>query len=224
MHFFDGFADLMHAGYPVLLIKTYEFDRAYAYLKRYCKENDSLLFRWNCHDGLGEMGLSFDSILPVGDRIFAPSHVLEEVSRRLDSKEAEVYVLEGMADCWYDPEIKVQLRKLAFDMPKGAGKKHVVMVSPVAVLPEELVRYVAVLNLPLPGREELDEILKGVAQSVDAKLEEGLRYELVKAADGLTAFEAERAFRLAAVRDGFGHRALESMREAFLLHPKQEEK
>lgn len=220
MQFTDRLFDLLRAGYPILLLQTHEYDRAYAFLKEYCRKEDSLLYHWNSTDGLGEMGLNFDSILPVGDNIYEPTLVLEEVERRLDTREHEIYVLEGMADHLHFPNVKVFLRKLALNIPKGMGRKHVVLLGPMGNVPQELARFIAVVEMPFPDYSEMAAILDKAISAAGATVEDGLRHELVKAADGLTAHEAGMAYRLAGVRDNFGHRALESVREAFLLHPK----
>ena len=206
--------DFFRAGYPIILLQTFEFDRAYRLLRAICKAEDFLLYRWNCVEGMGELGLSFETVLPIGDRIQDASQVMAELARRTDSRDAEIYVLESFDDYYDQSDVKVLLRKLAFDLPRSPRPKHVVLLSPLSAVPEELRRYVAVLPLPLPEEDELQAILAEEAARFESKPDQALSIELAKAAKGMTAQEARLAFRLAGVRDGFGHRSLEAVREA----------
>jgi hypothetical protein len=212
--------DFFRAGYPILLLQTYEFDRAYQLLRAICKAEDFLLYRWNCVEGMGELGLSFETVLPIGDRVQDASQVMAELARRTDSRDAEIYVLESFDDYYDQPDVKVLLRKLAFDLPRSPKPKHVVLLSPLATLPEELRHYVAVLPLQEPSEEELLALLAEEAKRFESKPDPALAIELAKAAKGMTAQEARLAFRLAGVRDGFGHRSLEAVREAAGLLPR----
>lgn len=221
MHFFDQLSDLFKAKYPILMLRTYEFDRAYDHLKRFARNEDYLLYRWNCAEGLGEMGLTFDTVLPVGDRIFDPVQVLAEIDRRLDSRDQELFVLEGLSDYYHDPSVKVLLRTLALDLLKAEVPKHIVLIQPAGQVPAELLRFISVIDMPLPYEEELMEILNTQVKAFEAELQPAMAKELVKAALGLTAREAALAFRLAGVRDAFGHRALEAVRDAVALVAKE---
>lgn len=213
----DQMTDYFRAGYPIVLLHTFEFDRAYLLLRQICKEEDFLLYRWNSVEGMGELGLSFETVLPIGDRIQDATQVMAELARRTDSRDAEIYVLESFEDYFDQPDVKVLLRKLAFELPKSPRPKHVVLLSAVARIPEELQRYVAVVPMPLPDEDELLAILQAEAARFEDKPEPALAIELAKAAAGMTAREARLAFRLAGVRDSFGHRALEAVREAATL-------
>lgn len=210
--------DYFKAGYPIVLLHTFEFDRAYLMLRQICKAEDFLLYRWNCVEGMGELGLSFETVLPIGDRIQDAYQVMAELARRTDSRDAEIYVLESFSDYWELPEVKVLMRKLAFELPKSPRPKHVVLLSAVDNIPAELARYVTVVPLPLPEQAELLEILQTEASSLGQSIEPALALALADAAKGMTAREASLAFRLAGVRDGFGHRALEAVREAAALN------
>ena len=86
----------------------------------------------------------------------------------------------------------------------AAGKTrrtHLVLVQPTGDLPPELRRdFVTVVDHPLPGREDLDAVARGVATE-PGELPEAMD-PVLDAAAGLTRGEAENAFALSLVRHG----------------------
>ena len=225
MQFFDHVQDLFRAGYPVIMLQTFEYARAYRTIKSYCKEEDVTLYRWNCVDGLLELGLTFGTELSVGDEVTSAEKVLLELLRRVDSRENEIYVVEGIYDFLWRAEVKVLLRKLATDLPKSEGKKNVVLLNPVYALPTELSRFVTVLRVPLPTREELGGVLDQVIHKVGTEPSQIVRDALLEAADGLTEREAELAFTYAHQQTEFAKGASDLVLEAktWIMQPDEED-
>ncbi|QDT15080.1 ATP-dependent zinc metalloprotease FtsH 1 [Alienimonas californiensis] len=85
----------------------------------------------------------------------------------------------------------------------AAGKTrrtHLILIQPTGELPPELSRDFAVLDCPLPSREELEAVARGVATE-EGELPDPLT-PVLDAAAGLTRSEAENAFALSLVRHG----------------------
>ena len=83
------------------------------------------------------------------------------------------------------------------------------VLSPVVQIPVELEKLLVVVEHDLPGREQLEQIARGIATE-DGELPEGDKLGTVlDAACGLTRFEAEGAFSLSLVRHG--HLAADSI-------------
>ncbi|MEX2171772.1 MAG: AAA family ATPase [Pirellulales bacterium] len=81
-------------------------------------------------------------------------------------------------------------------------RTFLIIVAPVVQLPPELERQFVVIEHPLPSREELLEIARGVATEPE-DLPDGAELDrVIDAAAGLTRQEAENAFALALVRHG----------------------
>ena len=103
------------------------------------------------------------------------------------------------------PEIVRQVRDLAVSL--RATHKTIVLLSPTLKLPVELEKSVTVIDLPLPGYEDLSELLNSrianpqVSRQFRINLNGSERDALIRAAQGLTLFEAENAFARAIVRD-----------------------
>jgi hypothetical protein len=82
------------------------------------------------------------------------------------------------------------------------NRTFVVILSPVVQIPIELEKLFVVLDHELPGREQLEEIARGIATE-DGELPDGSDLQTVlDAAVGLTRYEAESAFSLSLVREG----------------------
>jgi hypothetical protein len=85
------------------------------------------------------------------------------------------------------------------------NRTFVVILSPVVQVPTELEKLFIVIEHPLPGREQLEAIARGVATE-DRELPKGVEMQrLLDAAAGLTRVEAENAFSLSLVRHGQLH-------------------
>ncbi|MEM0995625.1 MAG: hypothetical protein AAGN35_01035 [Bacteroidota bacterium] len=214
MHFFEQLSDLFKARFPLIVLNTVENQRVYRHLREFCKEADYSLFRWNCVEGMLDMGLGQGTELAVGDIISDPEQVLTEIQRRLDEREQELFVLEGLFEFIEFASVKVLLNKLTTDLPKSLGAKHVVLLNPGIAVPSDLARLLPTLDVPLPSEEELAHMLEVVAQKYQATLAEEARRVIAAEAVGMTEKEAQLAFQLVAVRSGFGIGATEVVREA----------
>jgi hypothetical protein len=87
----------------------------------------------------------------------------------------------------------------------AAGKQNrtfVLVLSPVVQIPTELEKLFIAIEHPLPHRQQLDEIARGVATGAD-ELPAGAELDrLLDAAAGLTRLEVENAYGLSLVRHG----------------------
>lgn len=218
MGYFDRVVEVLEAGAPVVMVRTTEFERAYAGLKRWCKEADCVLYRWNCVEGMLEMSVSFDTVMVVDERVSDLIQVLTEVERRQDSAEPELFVLEGVHDFIERADVKVLLRKLTADLPKSGSKKRVVLLNPIPELPPELCAAIPVVEMPLPDEQELSRLLDNIAREKKTSVDSEARAVLLEAASGMTLDAAKLAFRIAAARSGFTAAAAAVVRECKQLY------
>jgi ATP-dependent 26S proteasome regulatory subunit len=86
-----------------------------------------------------------------------------------------------------------------------AKQSCVLLIAPRWELPPELQHSIPVLQVPLPGREELAQLLEKVRspEGEPVVLEEETRQAILDAASGLTVEEAENAVALSMVRSQF---------------------
>ncbi len=218
MGYFDKVDEILEAGAPVIMLRTTEFERSYAGLKKWCKRADGVLYRWTCVEGLLEMSLSFDTVMAVDERVSDIAQVLVEIERRQDSSEVEVFALEGVYDFMYRADVKALLRKLLVDIPKYGSKKRVVLLNPVPELPMELCNAIPVLELPQPDKAELGKALDVVLKAMGGIATGGLHDAILEAAEGMTLEAATLAFKIAGLRCEFDAESPAVVRECNQLY------
>ena len=118
---------------------------------------------------------------------------------------ASIYVLKDFHTYLETPEIVRQIRDL--DAALRYTKKTLIVLSPVLKIPPELEKQMTIVDMPLPGVDELGALLTekigrpGASRQFQVRLSADERAALVRAARGLTLAEAENAFAKAIVQD-----------------------
>lgn len=205
---------MIRANYNVVVMLTSEEGRAISIINGICETkldkvpNDKTkgrgrtLVTWDFADG-------FKQVLPVvEDNVFTPSDGVS-VSSKADPlnvlqvidnhKEIAVFILKDFHEFWEQPIVKRKLRNLAQKLePRG---KCIIITNPGKRLPDELKDDVAVIELPMPREEELNEILENLRQTVNlnVELDEEQKQRFLRAALGLTSQHAKRVLTKAAV-------------------------
>lgn len=220
MGYFDRIDEVLEAGAPVIMVRTTEFERCYSGLKKWCRQADGVLYRWTCVEGLLEMSLSFDTVMSVDERVSDIAQILVEIERRQDSRDVELFVLEGVYDFMYRADVKALLRKLTVDIPKAGNQKRVVLLNPVPELPMELCQSIPVLELPTPDADELGKVLDGITKSMapSGKIQPHVKAAMIEAAQGMTMEMAILAFKIAGARSEFDETAFTIVRECNQLY------
>ena len=75
-------------------------------------------------------------------------------------------------------------------------------MSPFLKLPDEVEKYVTIINVPLPDREDLKRRLDDVVRNDNLNINPDLEAYIVDSALGMTDMEADLAFRLAKEKVG----------------------
>lgn len=115
-----------------------------------------------------------------------------------------LFVLKDFDPYINAPAVERRLRDLAMRLPY-AGYKTIVILSPVLKVPSHLEKDITVVDIELPGYEDLKVILDRIVKSVSPEavmLDDEGTESFVKAALGLTSAEAENVFAKALVMDG----------------------
>jgi SpoVK/Ycf46/Vps4 family AAA+-type ATPase len=120
-----------------------------------------------------------------------------------DSKQRQVWVMRDLHQ-WMrggDPTVGRALRNLARTLPQAPrdNARAVVVMSPSAEVPAELAGHAIVIDVPLPDRAEIAELLDAAIAGLPDSLREaaapnGNRDAAIDAALGLTAEEAQSTF------------------------------
>lgn len=204
---FDQIQNMLKAFYPILYLTTFEYDRTKDKIKGIAKnlKKDYTYYEWNCVDGLKKSNLETNTLEGISEKE-DPEELLKYVASRIqdkeekeDKKRAEIFVLEDFHEYIKERNIIIRLRQLAEQL--RYFRKHIIIVSSVMNLPVELEKYITVVEMPLPGRADLEKVLMRVAKDANAELNDNLKKKLIDSALGMTVMEADLAYCLAAVQN-----------------------
>jgi len=176
--------DYLKAGYPALSILTQEPDRAEQILP--CEGVQ--FYAWDCIRGIHPAKKPNHIQVEIRDPV--------EAVRWLDARQDTVLIAHNLHLFLDIPEV-VQAIQNGVTTWKATGS-CLVMISPVLQIRPELEKIFTVIDLELPDEETLFHLQIELAKSV--KVEPNP--ESVRAARGLTEFEAETAFALSLVKEG----------------------
>ncbi len=187
----------LRAGYPILYVVTAEEDRAVELLGGLLSDGELSKrkpYVWSVSRGLCTLDLK-----PVDRRTADPKRILPFL---LEFPDPGVFILEDFHFFLDDrsPTAALVIRQLR-DLvgPFKATRKTVVLLSSVLKIPPELEKDLTVVDLEMPGEEELAAVLDDTVEQVrdnprvEINLGEGGREKMVKALTGLTRTEAENA-------------------------------
>lgn len=205
---FEQIQNMLKAYYPVLYLTTFEYNRTKDKIKGIARDlkKDYTYYEWNCVDGLNKTDLKTNEIESISLKE-NPEELLKFIGKRIENKDdsakAELFIIEDFHEYIEDTNIKVLLRQLAEKL--RFYRKHIIIVSSVMKLPVELEKYITVVEMPLPGRGDLEKVLMRIAENANAELNDELKKKLIDSALGMTVMEADLAYCLAAAKNKLGN-------------------
>jgi len=176
--------DYLKAGYPALCVLTQEPHRAEQSLP--CE--GWTFFIWDCLQGIRDVQTQ-KSIDEVKDPV--------EAINWLNGFHDTVLIVHNLHLFLDTPEV-VQAIQNGIPRWKATGCA-LVMVSPVIQMRPEVEKFFHVIDLPLPGDEELYNLQNELGKQHNIKPNR----KAARAAKGLTEFEAETAYALSLIRRGY---------------------
>lgn len=193
----------VRSGTPLLALVTHEERRAYdLVLHPAAARLDRVLFSWSITRGMRLARAAEEPAIAPGDAHDALS-ALEFAGA---FSEPAIFVLEDFHHYLESPAVLRRLRDLSADLP--GTRRHLVLLGPHFRPPLDLERQVEMLELPLPGMPEFEELLQDLMQQFpgrdtsEVELTPAQRENLLNACLGLTLAEADAAFARAVARDG----------------------
>ncbi|MCM8768417.1 MAG: AAA family ATPase [Candidatus Omnitrophica bacterium] len=188
---------LIRARYPIVSIVSYEEERIVRFLYKLTQEQNKQLYLWSASTGLHLYGQQ-----KIDQASRDPLVALSQVE---DSTGPIVFLFKDLHPYLSDPAVVRKLRDLVENLK--STYQTLILVSPVASVPLELEKDIAIVDFDLPDRPEisqlLDNIIKAVSERKEVRisLNAEIRERLIDAAQGLTYNEAENAFARAVVED-----------------------
>ena len=192
----ERLAEYIAACFTGLWIESHEHDDALREIAQLCRDQDWRLAVWDVDQGLN---------IPGGDQPTEaggndPLAAIRAVNALASEDSSAVLVLQNFHRFLQSAEI---VQALARQITSGKqNRTFIVVLAPVVQIPTELEKMFVVVEHQLPGREQLEEIARGIATESGELPEDEKLQTVLDAASGLTRYEAEAAFSLSLVRNG----------------------
>ncbi len=199
--FLDELDVLIRARYPLIYLVTWEEQRVEHELANLASSHGKAFYTWSVTQGLcrvedGRVQAKLEGSTDAVEALAAVERIAEPA----------LVVFRDLHPFLRDQAAAVRrVRELAHALKSTFST--VVLVSPVLYVPPELEKDLSVLDVPLPGIQDLLTLLREIVTVVRSgrKAVVDLRNEevepLLKAALGLTLSEAENAFAKAIAKD-----------------------
>jgi len=190
--------ELVSACFTAIWVETHEPQEAVRELTSLCRAESWRLGTWDCDRG---MTFPLEPIqMPGVTDTQDPLAIIRALPSIANGSGTTLAVFENLHRFLGATEI---IQALSRQIHTGKNSRCVVIVlAPVVQIPAELDKLFTVVDHELPGREQLEELARGVAVQ-EGELPDGDELaRVIEAAAGLTASEAENAYSLALVRHG----------------------
>ena len=209
---YDEIKPMLEAGFPLIYLATTEYGRVMQKVRSMSFQLGYKCHTWDAVDGLkthvadNSCRLKEIKDHPATGETMDPLALLEYLRGGLcmqEDRTPEVFILEDFHKHFDEMKFPEMLRKLSSDLK--ACNKHFVFISPYTKFPIELEKYITLLTIPLPDKDDLELRLRQVAGR-DSNINPDLQKYIIDSALGLTDTEAELAFRLAKTKVGLNRR------------------
>lgn len=209
---YDEIKSMLEAGFPLIYLATTEYGRVMQKVRSMSFQLGYKCHTWDAVDGLkthvadNSCRLKEIKDHPAAGETLDPLALLEYLRGGLcmqEDRTPEVFILEDFHKYFDEMKFPEMLRKLSSDLK--ACNKHIVFISPYTKFPIELEKYITLLTIPLPDKDDLELRLRQVAGR-DSNINPDLQKYIIDSALGLTDTEAELAFRLAKTKVGLNRR------------------
>jgi len=191
----------IRAHYPYAYLLTYEEDRALRGIAELAEKLDRPLWSWSAVQGL---------IAPSGKAVEVtsdPARTLAELERLPGPG---ILVLKDFHLHIESTSLVRRLRDLRNHLVQQQWS--LILLSPRAVVPDELEKEIVVLDLPLPGLKEVAKLFHVLLRGEKIKIDLPLFERFVKASLGLTEEEIKRVYSKVLIGSGkFGEEQLRSV-------------
>ncbi len=189
----ERLGEFVRACFTGLWVQTHEQDDALAEIARLCHQQQWTLASWDIDQGVRLAGGQ-----PVESNAADPLAAIRSLPSFATPGGTALLVLQNFHRFVQSAEIVQALVRQITDGKQT--RTFIVVLSPVVQIPVELEKLFVVIEHDLPGREQLEEIARGIGTEA-GELPDGPELQtLLDAASGLTRHEAEAAFSLSLVR------------------------
>jgi hypothetical protein len=194
----DRLCEYIRACFTGLWIQSHEHQDALLEIAQLCRQESWRLVTWDIDAGLSVAAAEGDNSAQAGTN--DPLAAIRALNAMASPDSSALLVLVNFHRFLQSAEI---VQALARQIASGKqNRTFVLVVAPIVQIPPELERQIVVIEHDLPDREQLEQIVRGIATEEDELPKDDGLATVLDAAAGLTRFEAENAFSLSLVRHG----------------------
>jgi SpoVK/Ycf46/Vps4 family AAA+-type ATPase len=211
---------LLESSTPIVVIETIEEVRAVRLVRAACAALNLAAFEWTIASGLVRSGSEVGELMPEGIESVSPHATVEQAlanSKAIYNSQdptqmlanlqgisiGAAFILKDLHRHMDEPVVVRRLRDVGQKFSEN--RRTIILTSPKIEIPDELRGLVEFLDLPLPDRQRLRQIIDEVVVRIsrDHTLQRKLDAEgydtVVESLRGLTEEEAERSLSQALV-------------------------
>jgi ATP-dependent 26S proteasome regulatory subunit len=180
---------LIRARYPIIYVVSWEEKRVEDALRAITQARNKKMYQWTTTQGM---------VLNPANRDENTRDPLAALDFVLQSRDQAVFLFKDFHPFLNDVALVRRMRDLTYALK--TSYKTLVLLSPLLKLPPELEKEITVVDYALPSLEDLGHLLDSIIESVKANpqvkidLTTDEREQVLQAAQGLTAIEAENVF------------------------------
>lgn len=180
---------LIRARYSIIYIVSWEEKRVEEAIRTIAEDRGKKTYFWSVTQGINLNPDNLDE---------ATKDPLEALDFIMKSSDQAIFVMRYFHAYMSDGTIIRRLRDLSTTLK--TSYKTLIILSPILKLPQELEKEITVVDYPLPDAVELGMLLDGIvdlykeSKQVNVAMTPEERERVLKAAQGLTANEAENVF------------------------------
>lgn len=183
---------MIKANCKLIQMVSYEQLRVVACINQVANNLDMEWYTWSHIKALRKWNADEKQyVLEETEGLKDPMQLLTHIEEKIDNA---IVVLEDFHPFYNDqnPEIVRYLREFA----TGSGNVAIVLLQPMRQIPIELSKDMSIIEMGLPGKEDLRVIAEQVVQDMEL-IDYEITDRVVEAALGLTIMEASSAFKKA---------------------------
>ena len=197
MHLEEQLDIYLRARFTLIVLVTTEEERALEDILKLCEKSHRSGISWDLADGFQWITPGTTNLPTSRDPIAA----LDQIDH-WEGNQNTLFVLKDFHEAWNNAQIKRKLRSISQRMKYS--KKSILITTISSKIPEELKDEAVLLTMPLPGVEDLQQVLDRLtsAPGIQINLTPLGKEKLIQAAVGLTTAQAQRVLAKAIVSNG----------------------
>lgn len=197
---------MFSACYPIFYMQTHEYERTKGRIRALAQElpGTTHIYQWNIVEGLSRYVESGEAttIEDREDYLEVLRYISEKIRQAEGNRSKQIFILEDFSDYLEQEQVRFYIRR--FSEEAKYSNVHVIILSAVYKIPQELEKVITYMSIPLPNELDLRKTLDEVLRNMPIDMPSSLKSQVVEASKGMTVMEADLAYSLAYVQAQMG--------------------